>query len=252
MGMNVVIIIQARMGSTRLPGKMLLEIDSKSIIAYVVDRVRQSSLINTVLLATGKDKSNDVLADWAGYVGIPCYRGSENDVLDRIYQAAKQVQADVVVRITGDCPLMDFEIIDAVVAEYHNGKYDYVSNVHPPTYPDGMDVEVFSFASLEKAWNEATLASEREHVTPYIWKNTDLFHIKNVASSEDLSQYRLTLDTQEDFILLQKIITYLNKKEEYCGLSCIVDTIKKHPEWMELNVAYDRNEGYEKSLKEEN
>lgn len=248
--MKVVAIIQARMGSTRLPGKSMMEVDNRPIIQYVFDRISPSLLINEVCLATTINTEDDVLEKWAKDQNIKYYRGSTDDVLDRYYQAALLANADVVIRITGDCPLSDYKVINVVLDEYQKGKFDYVCNTQPPTYPDGFDVEVFSFASLKKAWEEAKLKSEREHVTPYIWKNSNIFKIKNVVNQgANMSNFRLTLDTEADFKLISKIIQECNLKNAYCHLFDIINILKIHPEWLELNSQYKRNEGYFKSLK---
>lgn len=251
--MKVIGIVQARMGSTRLPGKMLKEIKGKPIIEYVFDRILPSQKMTEVWLATTTDSSDDVLAEWASKKGIKCYRGSEQDVLDRYYQTAKLAEAEVVVRITGDCPLADYQVIDRVVGEYlaEAPKFVYVCNTQPPTFPDGLDTEVFSFASLEKAWQEAKMQSEREHVTPYIWKNPDLFPRKNITNSIDLSSLRWTLDTQEDLDLITLIIEAVEAELQYSGFERILEIFNEHPEWTNINAMYQRNEGYAKSLQED-
>ncbi|MBI5221600.1 MAG: glycosyltransferase family protein, partial [Candidatus Magasanikbacteria bacterium] len=172
--MKTVAIIQARMGSTRLPGKSLMNIDGRPIINYVFDRVSNSVLIDEVWLATTTNAEDNVLERWAQDQNIKYFRGSSDDVLDRYYQTALLSGANTVIRITGDCPLVDPRVIDMVLGEYQKGGFDYVCNTQPPTFPDGLDVEVFSFVSLEKTWKEAKLKSEREHVTPYIWKNSTI------------------------------------------------------------------------------
>lgn len=246
--MKIVAIIQARMGSTRLPGKMLLNIAGKPTIQHVWERIRLSKTIDEIVLATGKDQDNDPLANWAEYNKVNFYRGSENDVLDRYYNAAKEAAADAIVRITGDCPLLDFQIVDKVVEEFKRVNYDYVCNTQPPTYPDGLDTEVFSFQALEKAWREAKLKSEREHVTSYIWKHPEIFKLGNILNDEDLSNYRLTLDTKEDLDLIGLIIGECQKQKKFCGLNEIIRIIKDHPEWLSINAHHQRNEGYLKSL----
>ncbi|MEK6647284.1 MAG: glycosyltransferase family protein [Candidatus Firestonebacteria bacterium] len=248
--MKIVAIIQARMGSTRLPGKMLLNIAGKPTIQHVWERIRLSKMIDEIVLATGKDQDNDSLANWAEYNKVNFYRGSENDVLDRYYNAAKEAAADAVVRITGDCPLLDFQIVDKVVEEFQRGDYDYVSNTHPPTFPDGLDVEVFSFAALKKAWTEARLKSEREHVTPYLWKHPEKFKLKNVIHSPDLSDLRWTLDTKEDLEFI-KLITEEAERLNDFKMNTILKIVSDHPQWGIINSKNKRNEGYAKSLQEE-
>lgn len=251
--MKIVGIVQARMGSTRLPGKMTKEILGKPIIEYVFDRVQPSQRMAEVWLATTTDASDDVLADWAKTHGIKSYRGSVNDVLDRYYRTAKLAEAEVVVRITGDCPLADCHVIDRVINEYlvEYPKFDYVCNTQPPTFPDGLDTEVFSFTSLEKAWNEAKLQSEREHVTPYIWKHPEIFKIKNILNDVDLSGLRWTLDTEEDFALIRLIIETMAGEKKYPEFTRILEIFNKHPEWGAINARYKRNEGYIEATKKD-
>lgn len=246
--MKIVIIVQARMGSTRLPGKMMMNLAGKPVIEHVFNRVVFSTLANEIWLATTTDKNDDVLAQWAQNNNIKFYRGSEHDVLDRYYQAALQAKADVVVRVTGDCPLIDPVIMDKVIEEYINGDYDYVSNIHPPTYPDGLDTEVFSFQTLKKAWQEAKLKSEREHVTPYIWNNFKFFKLKNVTADVDYSNYRWTLDTQADFDLIENIIIECERVRNQGGIFEIIEVLEKHPNWLKINSTHIRNEGYLKSV----
>ena len=215
--MKIVAIIQARMGSTRLPGKMMMDIAGKPAIENVWDRVRLSKHLDEIWLATSVDSQDDVLAQWAEDKSVLCYRGSENDVLDRFYQVAVKSHTDVVVRLTGDCPLHDSNTIDKVIDLYGDGtRYDYVSNVVPPTYPDGLDVEVFSFDVLADAWHNARLKSEREHVTPYIRSHAKPARIGNLLNDVDLSMYRWTLDTKEDLKLIRLIASECLDKER-CG-----------------------------------
>lgn len=246
--MKILAIIQARMGSTRLPGKMMLTVLGKPIIQWVVERVKSAKLIDGIILATSTNDDDDVLFKWALDHAVPCFRGSNNDVLDRYYQAARLTQADAIVRITGDCPLMDSQIIDRIVAKYQSNGYDYVTNSQPPTYPDGLDVEIFSFTALEKAWKEAGLASEREHVTAYIWKHPEFFKIANVKHVTDLSEQRWTLDMLEDFELIKYVIEDVETHHSGFTLDNILRVIKSHPKWQKINIKYKRNEGYAKSI----
>ncbi len=223
----------------------------KPSVFHVVNRAKQISLIDNVWLATTVSSKDDSLASWAKEAGINFFRGSEEDVLDRYYQTAKKAKADVVVRITGDCPLLDPKISDKVIERYLKGDVDYVTNTKPPTYPDGMDTEAFSFKVLEKVWKEAKLKSEREHVTPYIWKNPKIFKISNVSETQDISGLRLTLDTKEDFEFLEKIIGACEKKGRVCDMADIDELLKQNPEWKLINSKYKRDEGYAKSVKEE-
>ena len=189
------VIIQARVGSSRLPKKVLRPILGKTALEREIERVKKSTLCQKIILAIPEDKSDDILEKVAKKAGVLVFRGSQDDVLDRFYQAAKVFNLKDIVRLTGDCPLFDWEICDEVISFYLKNKFDYVSNVRPPTFPDGLDIEVFSFKALEKMWQNAKLKSEREHVTPYIASHPEIFKIGNlVRNGNDLSGLRLTLD----------------------------------------------------------
>jgi glutamate-1-semialdehyde 2,1-aminomutase/spore coat polysaccharide biosynthesis protein SpsF len=246
---KVVALIQARMGSTRLPGKMLAPLLDKPLITWVIERAKKAKLVDAVVLATSQEEKNKVLINAARKSGIECFAGSENDVLDRFYQCAKKFKARNIVRITGDCPLIDPQIIDEVITLFKDNELDYACNVLPPTYPDGFDVEVFSFKSLERAWKEAKLPSEREHVTPYIWKNQDLFKRMTLKNNEDLSKIRLTVDEKEDLVVVENILKKIGFDD--FRLADVVRVIKDNPRLLEPNNKFKRNEGYEKSLKED-
>lgn len=246
--MKKVAIIQARMGSTRLPGKMMLSLGFKKVVDYVFDNVALVKNLDDIYLATTNNEKDDVLEKWAKSKKVKYFRGSEDDVLDRYYTTAKEANADMVVRLTGDCPLIDTYVVEKIIQEFLDNDFDYVANNHPATYPDGLDTEVFSFAALEKAWQEAKLKSEREHVTPYIWKNPDKFKIKNVENDFDLSNERWTLDTEEDYIFLKKLISECEKNNINLNMGNIITVIKSNPDWKKINSMYDRNEGYTKSI----
>ena len=247
--MAVVAIIQARMGSTRFPGKMLKLLGDKPLIWQVVHRVQQATLVDKVVLATSINKNNKPLVQEVQSYGVDCFVGDENDVLDRFYQCAKKFKASTIVRVTGDCPFIDPEVIDAVISLFKKNALDYASNVLPPTYPDGLDVEVFSFAALEKAWKEAKLQSEREHVTPYIWKNETIFKRMTHKNKEDLSSIRLTVDEEKDLVLVNTIIQKIGKPDFL--LKDIMKVIRENPAFLKINKDIERNEGYQKSLHED-
>ncbi len=247
--MAVVAIIQARMGSTRFPGKMLKQLRQKPLIWHVINRVKQAKLVDKIVLATSANKNNEPLIKEVEKYDLDVFVGDENDVLDRFYQCAKKFNATTIVRVTGDCPLIDPDVIDDVVRLFKKNKLDYASNVLPPTYPDGLDVEVFSFAALEKAWNEAKLKSEREHVTPYIWKNEHIFKRMTHKNDEDLSSIRLTVDEERDLVLVNSIIQKIGSNEY--RLKDIMKVIRENPSLLKINMDIERNEGYQKSLKED-
>lgn len=229
-------IIQARTGSTRLPNKVLLKLQGKSVLEHVVQRVKRSKKIDKVVVATTTKKEDDRIVNICKKLNIDYFCGSEEGVLDRYFQTARLFHIDPIVRITADCPLIDPDIIDKVIDFYYKGKYDYVSNSHPPTFPDGMDVEVFSFKSLQEAWERATLPEERgEFVTVYILRNPQIFKIGNFLNKEDLYSLRLTLDGKKDLILIRKIYKELYKKNKNFSLIEILELFRKRPKLLEIN-----------------
>ncbi len=248
---KVVAIIQARMGSTRLPGKVLMDIEGKSMLARVIERAGAIPGVDRVVLATTTAESDAPLVAVAEAEGAYCFRGSPEDVLDRYYQAARQVEATTVMRITADCPLLDPQVSGAVLARFQEGDVDYASNIHPPTYPDGLDTEVFSVESLERAWREAKLKSEREHVTPYVWKQPDKFRMANVSNTVDLSPLRWTVDEARDMEFARSVYSRLQRPGVLFGYEEVVALVERHPTLGEVNTGIDRNEGYTKSLAED-
>ena len=202
--MKVVALVQARMGSNRLPGKVMRKIGEVTMIELVLRRLSRATLIDQIVVATTLQPTDKQLADHVTSLGYAVSRGSEDDVLDRFYQAAAEHKADVVVRVTADCPLIDPAIVDTVIRAFLDQQVDYMSNVSPPTFPDGLDVEVFSFAALKRAADEATETPQREHVTPYLRNHPEKFSSHNVTHSTDLSALRWTLDEPADYALLQR------------------------------------------------
>ncbi len=244
--MKTIAIIQARMGSTRLPNKVLKPLAGKPMLIQVYNRVRAARHLNEVIIATTtapKDNEIDVLCKKNG---ISCYRGSENDVLDRYYQAATLHQATNIARITADCPLIDPGVIDLIVDYFLKHDLDYASNTHPPTYPDGLDTEIFSYQALERAWKEARLQSEREHVTPYIWKNPSIFKIGHIDNDKDLSHLRWTVDEPDDYEFISRV--YENFPNTLFSFDDILNLLNKHLELNEINIHHERDEGYKKSI----
>lgn len=249
----IVALLQARIGSTRLPGKVLKDICGKAMLEHEILRIKDSKLIDNVVLATTDKEQDEPVAKIGEKNGISVFRGSEKDVLDRFYQAAKKFEADIIVRLTGDCPLHDSAVIDKVIQFYldNNDKYDYVSNVRPATYPDGMDVEVFPFSILENFWMEGKMPSDREHVTGFLARNLDLFRIGNVEHDQDVSSVRLTVDEPRDFELVKKIYSELYTKKNNFDLNDIMDLFSRRPELLKINEGIIMNEGYLKSLSED-
>lgn len=244
-------IIQARVGSKRLPGKVLEKICKKTVIRHVVDRVKQSKTIDKIFVATTHKAEDLVLIKECLSAGYNIFCGSEHDVLDRYYQLAKLEKPDNIIRITSDCPVIDPAIIDLVVLEHLDNMADYTCNTMITPFPDGQDVEVFSFNTLEETWNNATLQSDREHVTPYIKFNKGNFKLHFIESIEELSSLRLTLDEEADLELLKLIFNSLYKKNPYFSLEEIIHFLQMNPKIKKINSALVRESGYHKSLKED-
>ena len=202
--MKIIGIVQARMGSTRFPGKVMRAISGVPMIGLLLERLSKSNKLTKIIVATSKNTSDDALENYVKSLKYSVYRGDEGDVLKRFYLAAKQERADVIIRITGDCPLIDAELVDEVIEGFVNSNAGYASNREPPTYPDGLDVEVFSMHALELAHVNASESLEREHVTPYII-NSDHFKKFYLQNSEDLSEERWTVDELEDFSVIESV-----------------------------------------------
>jgi len=244
-------IIQARTASTRLPQKVIKKIEGKTVLEQVILRVKKVKGLERIILATTNKREDDILESIAKKLNISVFRGSENDVLDRYYQAAKLFKIDPVIRITADCPLLDPKVVEKVIDFYLKGNYDYVSNVRPPTFPDGLDVEIFSFETLKKIWKKAKLPSEREHVTAYIGNHPEMFRIGNVTAKKDFNYLRLVLDEKEDLILIREIYKKLYDKNRFFGLEDILKLFERKPELIKINQQIKRNGGYLKSLEKD-
>jgi len=241
-------IIQVRMGSTRLPNKALLKVNGTSLLEYEINRVRQSKKIDKIIVATTINKKDNKIESLCKKNGIECFRGPEDDVLNRFYQCSlKYHQFRNIIRITGDCPLIDPEIIDRVIALFEKGACDYASNVETETFPDGMDVEIFTKKALFLANRNANLASQREHVTQYIRKSKRLKK-KNFVSPINWSHFRLTVDNKEDFEVIKFLIKHSKLSDGYLSYIAL---LTKNPKIMLRNLHIKRNEGLIKSLKED-
>ncbi len=247
---KVIAIVQARMGSTRLPGKALADIDGRPMLGQIVKRLQRSRSINSVLVATSTAKADDAIAEFCGN-STAVFRGDENDVLDRFFQAAKHYDADTIVRITGDCPLIDPQVVDKIVAAYLADGCDYASNTLLCTYPDGLDTEVFSFAALEIAWSEARRATDREHVTPFI-RTSQRFRLRNVESELGASvrHLRWTVDEPQDLEFVRAVYARFNPNEMF-GWREVLSLLDGDPALAQLNSSLVRNEGYYRSLAQE-
>jgi glutamate-1-semialdehyde aminotransferase/spore coat polysaccharide biosynthesis protein SpsF (cytidylyltransferase family)/predicted dehydrogenase len=246
----VVAIIQARMGSSRLPGKSLAEIENRPMLWHVVERVKRAKLVDRVVVATSTAAADDAIENMCRENAVPCHRGSENDVLDRYYGAAQAEKAAQVVRITADCPLIDPVVIDQVVSRFQRGDVDYVSNAMVRTYPDGLDTEICSFSALEKAWHEARKASEREHVTPYL--RSGKFRTANVENRSDSSHFhcRWTVDERQDLEFVRGVYAAFRHKGFFL-MEDILQLLRDHPDLEKLNSEIISNRGYYKSLYED-
>ena len=239
------------MGSTRLSDKVLMTLAGKTVLEHIIERVSRSELVQGTVVATTVNKKDLAIAGLCAMKGINIFCGSEEDVLDRFYQTARHFRIKNIIRITADCPLIDPQIIDRTIKLYLDTGADYASNILEETFPDGLDVEVFSFDALEAAWKNAKLISEREHVTPYIRKSTDRFRTASVKHNTDLSSKRWTLDTKEDLDFLRIVFENLYYNRPDFNMTDILSLIEKHPEIEKINSGAVRNEGYLKSLEQD-
>lgn len=238
--MKTVAIVQARMGSTRLPRKVMKPIGGKPMIDHLLSRLRRATRVDQIVVATSDRPENLALVEHLRRNGVACFEGSEDDVLERFYLAAKSAGADIVVRITGDCPLVDPQLVDAVIDRLESSGADYASNVSPPTYPDGLDVEAFTFQALEKAANQADSRYEREHVTPFL-RNGDVFSVAAVIGDEDFSRLRWTVDELPDFKVVERIFAHFGERE--FGWRDVLALRQNSPELFSGNEHLARNEG---------
>ncbi|MGI0011522.1 MAG: cytidylyltransferase domain-containing protein [Nitrosopumilaceae archaeon] len=226
--MGAIAIIQARMGSTRLSGKVLMKVDERNpVLYYVINQLQYSKLLDKVIVATTTLKEDDEIGEFVNGMGIDCFRGDALNVLDRYYQCAKKFSVPTIVRITSDNPLIDPLIVDQVIKKFNSGLYDYVTNTQPRTFPQGTEVEVFSFQALERAWTEAKKPSEREHVTPYFYNPPTKFKIFNVLYLKDISHLRWTVDKQSDLDLVRIIASKIKKRPIL--MTDIIDLLSKEP-----------------------
>ena len=239
--MKIVALIQARMCSTRLPNKVMKSIGGIPMIELLLTRLTRAKEIDQIIVATSVDERNLPLVNHVRNLGYTCEQGSENDVLDRYMQAAKKHQADVVVRITGDCPLVDSELVDEVIRSFKTADVDYFSNISPPTYPDGLDIEVFTFKALEQASQESTDPFDREHVTPYL-RQPGKFRAAAMQHSEDLSALRLTVDEPADFVVIEKVFQHFHPRIDFTWEE-VLTLQNEQPDLFNINQHLIRNEG---------
>lgn len=229
-----VIIVQARMGSTRLPGKVLKPVLGRPLLAFLVERLKRVRGADRLVIATTTSALDEPIVAFCQKGDIDYFRGSEEDVLSRYNQAAKAFRAETIVRITADCPLIDPFVIDRIIA--HKVGVDYVSNTLVNTFPRGMDTEVFSIQALQAAQNEAKLPSEREHVTPFIYQHPERFRLLNIPYTTPQSHHRWTVDTPEDLTLVTKILEALYPIDPTFTLEAILKLVSQHPDWSQINA----------------
>jgi len=249
--MRVLMILQARFSSTRLPGKVLKPILGQAMLAHQITRLQQATLFDKLIVATSKLSSDDGIAELCDKMNIEFYRGELDDVLDRYYQASIQYHPKHIVRVTGDCPLIDSDIIDQVIDMHIHSDYDYTSNCIPPSLPDGLDVEVFTFEALKKAWQESRKVSDREHVTPFMRNNPASFTVQNYFYRENHSHLRWTVDEPEDFEFVTCVYQALYEEIPYFKLKDILALLEKEPSLQLINQKFKRNEGLLKSQAKE-
>ena len=248
MSNNYAIIIQARTGSTRLPGKVLRKIHGTTVLEHVVRRTQVVNKVNMIIVATTVEKADLPIVKWCASNNVRVYCGSLLDVLDRYYQSARLFNARNIVRITSDCPLIDPKLIDQMIEFHQRQKTDYAANILETTFPDGEDIEICTFSALEKTWQEAKLGSEREHVTPYIRKHPELFTQASFTNRIDYSHMRWTLDEPQDLKFITSIYKELYRENPLFGMDAIIDLLQKKPQLSNSNSSITRNAGYLKSL----
>jgi len=245
---KITVMIQARIDSTRFPKKTLAKIDNKPMIWHVINRVKKIKSVEQIALITTRKKSDKILLKIAEDNGIIGFSGDVHDLLSRHYHCALKINADPIIRITSDCPLTDPKLVEKILQYYLENDYDYVTNTIDPTFPDGLDVEIFSFKALQKAYRYARLSSEREHIFPYFTKNPKKFRLYNFENSQNLSHLRWTVDQKEDLKLIRRIYSLMKPKSVF-SMTEVLKLLKKNPELLNINKKIKRNEGYMKSVK---
>ena len=247
-GMTTGCIVQARMGSTRLPGKVLMEvIEGKPVLYYVINQLKYCKSFEKLIIATTTLPEDDKIVQFCIDNNVNYFRGDPKNVLERHYRCAEKFSLSTIIRMPSDKPLLDPEVVDKVVETFNTNYYDYVTNFLPPTFPSGTEVEVLSFDSLKKSWEKATLPSEKEHVTTYIYNHRDDFKIFNVVNSENLSSFRWAVDKIEDLRLVREIVSRMPKSPIL--IKDILGLFKNEPGLIEINRQVDRNEGNTRSEK---
>lgn len=247
--LNISAIIQARIGSTRLPGKVLMKLNEDTVLSLLLKQLKHSKFLDKKIIATTNNPKDDVIEKFTTSNNIKLFRGDSDNVLDRYYQCAKRFSLTHIVRITADNPLIDPDIIDQAIKKYSTFKYDYLTNSIDRTFPNGTEVEIFSFDALEIAWKYAKKISEREHVTPYFYNNPKKFKIHHFKQEKNQSKFRYTIDRKEDYALVVEILSRIKKRP--IRTSDIIDLLTTNPQLLKLNSHIITNEGYIKSIKED-
>lgn len=242
----VVAIIQARLGSTRLPGKVLKPINGEPMLKHIINRLSYCNEVHEVVVATSTSYKDDKLVDWCKDNGICYYRGDEDNVLKRYYDVANEMDAKIIVRVTADDPFKDPIVIDDVIRLLKKDNLDFAYNNSPPSFPEGIDTEVFTFDALSRAYKNCVSDFEKEHVTQFFYHNPSLFRMKNLSYSEDVSSIRLTVDTDEDFVFAEEIYCRLSPNKEMFFLEDILSLLKSHPELLKINESVKRSTMYVK------
>jgi spore coat polysaccharide biosynthesis protein SpsF len=243
---KITVMIQARTGSSRLPGKVLSQIENKPMVWHVINRVKKIKSVQQIALITTKEKSDRILLEIAKENKIIGFSGKTSDVLNRHYQCAKEINADPIIRITSDCPLIDPKIVEEMIQFYLKNNYDVVSNTITPSYPDGLDIEIFSFNALKKAAKEAKKKHDREHVTTYFGSHTKKFKIYDYQNKSDLSNFRWTVDRIQDMQFVRAVYSKIKPKKVF-SMNEVLQILKKYPKIIEINKGIIRNEGHSKS-----
>jgi len=246
---NISAIIQARIGSTRLPGKVLMKLNEDTVLSLLLKQLKHSKFLDEKIIATTNNPKDDVIEKFTTSNNIKLFRGDSDNVLDRYYQCAKKFSLTHIVRITADNPLIDPDIIDQAIKKYSTFNYDYLTNSINRTFPNGTEVEIFSFDALEIAWKYAKKKSEREHVTPYFYNNPKKFKIHHFKQKKNQSKFRYTIDRKEDYALVVEILSRIKKRP--IRTSDIIDLLTTNPQLLKLNSHIITNEGYIKSIKED-
>ncbi|MEA2578154.1 MAG: spore coat polysaccharide biosynthesis protein SpsF [Chloroflexota bacterium] len=234
--MTVLCVLQARVSSSRLPGKVLMPLLGEPMLARQIERIQRAKLLDAITVATSDQPSDDGIAGLCASLGVDGFRGDLDDVLDRFYGAAAPRRPDHVVRLTGDCPLTDPALLDALVDIHTSGGYDYSSNVHPRTYPDGLDAEIFTFDLLEQAWREATSPAERSHVTPWMYETATGIRQGSLRDSQDRGHLRWTVDYPEDYEFVRRVFEALYVRDPAFGTEDVHELLRSHPEIAAINA----------------